>query len=39
MNCAKRIGVDLEIVWNMICNDLPMLLDTVRRLLAQHRRN
>jgi uncharacterized protein with HEPN domain len=31
----EYFGVDLEIVWNTICNDLPILLDTARRLMAE----
>ncbi len=32
----EYFGVDLEIVWNTVCNDLPILLETVRRLMAEH---
>jgi uncharacterized protein with HEPN domain len=32
----EYFGVDLEIVWNTVCNDLPILLDTVRRLMSGH---
>lgn len=28
----EYFGVDLEIVWNTIINDLPMLLDAVQRV-------
>jgi uncharacterized protein with HEPN domain len=31
----EYFGVDLEIVWNTICQDLPILLETVRRLIAE----
>jgi uncharacterized protein with HEPN domain len=31
----EYFGVDLEIVWNTICNDLPILLDTIRRLMTK----
>jgi uncharacterized protein with HEPN domain len=30
----EYFGVDLEIVWNTICQDLPILLETVKRLMA-----
>lgn len=29
----EYFGVDLEIVWNTIHNDLPMLLDAVQRIM------
>ena len=30
----EYFGVDLEIVWNTVINDLPMLLDAVQRIEA-----
>jgi uncharacterized protein with HEPN domain len=31
----EYFGVDLELVWNTVCNDLPILLDTIRRLMVE----
>lgn len=31
----EYFGVDLEIVWNTIQNDLPMLIDAVRKIVSE----
>jgi uncharacterized protein with HEPN domain len=31
----EYFGVDLEIVWNTICDDLPMLMDAVQRIASR----
>jgi len=30
---ARIFGVDLEIVWNTICDDLPLLMDAVQGMV------